>query len=204
MPNREGSGAFTILYAADLDDLRRWVGANDPARLKEAWRVVRETEDADWEPQELEVLERLLQRVVMEGRLYEGLKDEERYYLTQLLLDLFDEYGDPDALSEDIPLDRLAQAVELLPRESEAARLAGYLVRGRELGGDGCIWERGPVEDVLSYFGYVTREEAPRLAAGLEEALKGNRTPAARALREVQSAAEECARAELDLVSFVG
>ena len=196
--------ASVILYAVDLDDLRAWIGSKDEARFREAWSVIREDEDADWEPEELEVLQRLLRRVVFEGKLYEGLQEEERYYLTQVLIDLFDEYGDADALSEDLPFALLLQVVEGLPRGSEAAKMAAWLVRGRELGGDGLLWQKGPVEDVLSFIGYLTREEAPKFVQVLDEASKRLQKRPSGLFKQLRNAAEECARAELDLVSFVG
>jgi hypothetical protein len=195
--------ANVILYAVDLGELLDWVGCGDTARFEEAWRAVREDEDSDWEEEELQVLERLLRRLVFEGKLYEGLPAEERYYLTQLLIDLFDEFVDQDPLSEDMPLDRLAAEVEKLPRSGDL-QMARWLVRGRELKGADPIWKEGSAGDVLSYIGYVTREEAPRLAAALAGA---GRRPGGRPsglIKQLQSAAEECARAELDLVSFVG
>jgi len=188
----------------DLDELRDWIGCRDQARFNEAWQAIRSDEDTDWEPEELAVLERLLRRVVFEGQLYDGLSPEERYYLTQLLIDLFDEYVDQDPLSEDIPLDGLMQTLGSLPSEGEAARCVRWLARGRELDGDEIIWKDGPVEDVLSYFGYVTREEAPALAEALDAAARRPGRRPSGLLKQLKGAAEECARAELDLLSFVG
>jgi hypothetical protein len=193
-----------VLYAVDLQELRAWVGCGDAARFQEAWDVLRSDEDAEWEPQELEVLERLLRRLIFEGKLYEKLSADERYYLTQLLIDLFDEYVDQEALSEDMPFDKVVRAVEELPKGSEAARISRWLVRGRELGGDGVLWETGPVEDLLALFGYVTREEAPRLAESLSDAMRKAGGRPRGLLKQIQSAAEESGRAELDLVGFVG
>jgi hypothetical protein len=206
MARVEGS---VILYAADLDELRGWVGSGDQKRFQESFRTIRQDEDAGWEPDLVPLLERLLRRIVFEGKLYEGLLSEEQYYLTQLLVDLFDEYVDPDALSEDLPLDRLVQAVDGLPDGSEARRLATWLVRGRELNGDRALWEGGAEGFLPAYLGYVTREEAPRLVQALDAQMKAG--PPGRSgsrpsglLKALLSAAEECARAELDLVSFIG
>ena len=193
-----------ILYAVDLDELRDWLGCADQARFDEAWAAVRENEDADWEPEELEVLERLLRRVIFEGRLYDGLTPDEVYYLTQLLIDLFDEFVDQDALSEDLPLDGMLQAVDTLPRNSDAAKTARWLVRGRQLNGEDVIWNKGEVEEVLAYFGYLTREEAAGFVTALDAALARTRTRPSGLLKQLRNAAEECAQAELDLVSFVG
>jgi hypothetical protein len=200
-PEPPPRGASVVVYAVDLDELRRWVGCKDEARFREAWSALGGDEESDWEPEELEVLERLLRRVVFDGKLYEGLAEDERYYLTQLLIDLFDEYVDADPLSDDIPLDRLLRSLEALP--TAAKRWGERLARGRELGGEAPIWTSGPVEEVLSYMGYVTRQEAPVMAEELRRAVgRGGRVDSN--LKQLLSAAEECARAELDLVSFVG
>jgi len=200
----EGRGALVVLYAVDLDEIRRWVGSADQRRFDSAWSAVREDEEADWEPEEIALLERLLRRLVFEGRLYDGLGDDERYYLTQLLIDIFDEFVDQEAVSAEIPLGRLLEALEALPAGGEGARLARFLARGREFGGDGLLWREGPVEDVLPYVGCVSREEAGQLAAALDQALRGARGRPPGLLRALHGAAAECVRAGLDLVSFVG
>ena len=201
MPKPE---AHVVLYVVDLDELREWVGSMDEERFRAAWQVVQEDEDSDWEPEELTRLEALLRRVIFEGRLYEGLGDEEKYYLTQLLIDLFDEFGDHEALSEDVPLEPLARVAEAMSRDREGARLARYLVRGRELGGDAVLWKEGPVGDVLSFLGYVTRQEAPALVKSLDAFMARPEGKAHRLAKLLRAAAAECAEAELDLVSFVG
>jgi hypothetical protein len=200
MAKLEGS---VILYAADLDELRRWIGSKDERWFDEALRAIRDDEDAGWEGDLLPVLERLLRRMVFEGQLYAGLTEDDRYYLTQLLVDLCDEYVDLDPLTEELPLDRLLPAVEELPRGGEARKQLAWLVRGRELGGDGVLWDDSG-EFTPAYVGYVRRSEVARLKAELEEPVK---RPGARPnsfLKQIGAAAEECARAELDLVSFVG
>ena len=98
--------ATIILYAVDLEELRGWVGRGDARALAAARRALHEDEEADWEPGETELLNRLLDRVVMGGQLYEGLAPEERYYLTQLLVDLFDEFVDSEAVSDSRPCGR--------------------------------------------------------------------------------------------------
>jgi len=47
----------------------------------------------------------------MEGILYQGLTPEERYYLTQLLIDIFDEFVDSEAVSDDMPLAAVEEAL---------------------------------------------------------------------------------------------
>jgi hypothetical protein len=194
-----------VLYAVDLDELREWVGCLDEERFRAAWEVIQEDEDSDWEPEELARLEVLLRRLVFEGKLYDGLADEEKYYLTQLLIDLFDEFGDHEALTEDVPLEPLLKATEAMSRaSSEGARLARYLVRGRELNGDAVLWKDGPVADVLSFMGYVTRHEAAALVTALDAFMARPEGKAHRLAKPLRAAAAECAEAELDLVSFVG
>jgi len=196
--------AHAVLYAVDLDELRQWVGCRDQRRFDEAMQALREDEDSEWEPEELAVLERLLRRLVFEGKLFDGLAEDERYYLSQLLIDLFDEYVDQEALTEDIPLQQLAREADTLPGGSEPAKMLAWLVRGRELGGEQQLWTEGPVQDVLSYLGYLTREECARLPGALDRDLARTRKRPGGIMKQVRSAAEECARAELDLVSFVG
>jgi hypothetical protein len=196
--------ASVVLYAVDLEELREWVGSGDEQRLREALAVLREDDDSDWEPQELQLLERLLRRLVMDGKLYDGLPPEERYYLTQLLVDLFDEYVDQEALSEDLPHDALVQLHDSLPRGEEAARMLRWLVRGREMEGDGVLWEQGPVEEQLSFFGYLRRDEAAAFVTALDQAAARLKKRPSGLFKQVRNAAEECARAELDLLSFVG
>ncbi|MBM3459337.1 MAG: hypothetical protein FJX77_12505, partial [Armatimonadetes bacterium] len=96
-----------VFYSVHLAELEEWIGSGSEPRFQEAWAVVRDAEEGDWEPQELAVLERLLRRLILEGKHYPGLQPDEQYYLTQLLIDLLDEYVDQDALTEEIPLARL-------------------------------------------------------------------------------------------------
>lgn len=205
--------ASVVLYAVDLDELREWVGCKDQERFEEALEAIGEDEDSGWEGELAPVLERLLRRVVFEGKLYEDLSGDDRYFLTQLLIDLFDESVDQDALTESLSLDRLLEQLREMPKDSEAATLASFLLRGRELGGNTLLWSEGRFEDHQPLLGYITRDEAPKLAAALaaiqqRRAQGGARPPAkgARAvgnmLKQIQTAAEECARAELDLVSL--
>lgn len=194
--------ANVILYAVDLQELGDRVGSRDPRHFDEAWAAIRE--DEEWEPEALEVLQDLLRRVIFEGKLYEGLDEAERYLMSQILVDLFDHFVDQDAISEDIPLDRFLQAVEELPRGSEAAKFGRWLARGRELNGEAVLWEGGPERFFSPYPGYVTREEAPRFAAALDEAAKRQRARPGGILKQLRNAAEECTRAELDLLAYVG
>jgi hypothetical protein len=198
--------ANVVLYAVDLNELREWIGCKDQKRFDEAWTVIQEDEDWDDEEWEdaAEMMQDLLKRLVFEGKLYEGLNESERYLLTQILVDLFDEFVDQDALTEDIPLDRFLQIVEELPRGSEAARLGRSLLRGREINGDAVLWEGGPDKFVSPYFGYVTREEAPLLIASLDEAAKRSRSRPSGLIKQLRAAAEECVRAEMDLLSYIG
>lgn len=194
--------ANVVLYAVDLNELREWLGCKDQERFKEAWAVIQE--DEEWDEDALDIMQDLLKNLINEGKLYAGLEEAERYLLTQVLVDLFDEFVDQDALTEDIPLDRFLQVVDELPRGSEAAKLGRMLLRGRELNGEGELWSGGPEKFVSPYFGYVTREEAPRLIAALDEAAKRQRTRPSGIIKQLRAAAEECVRAEMDLLSYVG
>lgn len=194
--------AHVVLYVVDLDDLRGWVGCGDARKQAEAWEAIQE--DDEWDSDALEMLKELLGRVVMEGKLYEGLGEAEHYLVTQILVDLFDEFVDQDAISEDIPLDRFMPVVETFKRGSEAAKFGRWLCRGRELNGDAVLWEGGPERFVSPYFGYVTRDEAPKFLAALDEVLKQERGRPSGILKQLRAAADECARAELDLLAYVG
>lgn len=196
--------ASVVLYAVDLSELTSLVGCKNQESFDVAWQAIRDDEDTDWEPEELAVLERLLRRLIFDGQLYTGIAAEERYYLTQLLIDLFDEFVDQEALSEDMPFDKLHAALEALPRKSDAHRLANYLTRGREVGGDGQLWTEGPVEEMLSLLGYLNPEECARLAESLADEMKRMKDRPSGLLKQVQSAASECSFAGMSLISFVG
>lgn len=196
--------ACVVLYAVDLDELTSLVGCKNQESFNTAWEAVRDDEDLEWEPEELEVLERLLRRMMFDGQLYQGIAVEERYYLTQLLIDLFDEFVDQEALSEDLPFDKLHAVLEAFPRKSDAYRLSAYLTRGREIGGDGQLWTDGPIEDMLSVLGYLKPEECARLAESLGDEMQKMRDRPSGLLKQVRSAAEECATAGMSLISFVG
>jgi hypothetical protein len=101
-------------------------------------------------------------------------------------------------------LDRFLQVVEELPRGTDAARFGRWLTRGRELGGEQVLWEGGPDKFVSPYFGYVTRDECAKLASALDEAAKRQRSRPSGIAKQLRSAAEECVRAELDLLAYVG
>jgi hypothetical protein len=167
--------ATLLLYAVDLEEMRRWVGSGDASLIREGMTILREDEEADWEPEELTLLERLLRRIVTDGRLYDGLSAEERYYLTQLLVDLFDELVESEAVSDELPLSAVESALAPLrnaggPAASAHAHPgAGWLTHGRLFGTDEPAWDgQGDIDDVLPYFGTVTREELPALIAALE------------------------------------
>lgn len=196
--------ATVVFYAVDLEDLTGWAGRRDPRALEAARAALREDE-SDWEPQELELLDRLLARLVNEGQLYEGLNPGERYYLTQLLIDLFDEFVDSEAVSDDWPLEAVGEAAAALPREGEAARLGRFLTHGRALGSEALLREKNDnLDDYLPYFGYVSNAQLPVLAEALGAApprLKGRTAAAWKALEQ---ACRSCIESEQDLLSFVG
>jgi len=194
--------ANVVLYVVDLDELRAWVGCGDQRKRDEAWEAIQE--DEEWAPDALEMLQELLDRVVMRGQLYGGLGEAEKYLVTQILVDVFDEFIDQDAISEDMPLDRFLPVVEGLPKGSEAARFGKWLARGRELDGDGLLWAGSREEFVSPYFGFVKRDEAPRFLAGLDAAIKQERSRPSGILKQLRAAVDECARAELDLLAYVG
>src|SRR6266498_5791326 len=107
--------AVTVIYAVELTELEQWAGSRDERRLRDARTLLREGDEGEeWEPEELQVLDRLLVRLVNEGKLYEGLPPEERYYLTQLLVDLFDEFVDSEAVTDEVPHERLVAALDAL------------------------------------------------------------------------------------------
>jgi hypothetical protein len=186
-----------VLYAAELRELTAWIGVEGaPEQLARALRDVCEDEDAGWEGELRPVCERLLRRIVVDGDLYAGLDEPDRYYLTQVLIDLFDQYVDAEALSGELPLHRLLEAADRLP--SGARPLLLRLLRGREIGADGLLWTAGPFERVQPYLGYLEHREVAELLTLLE------RTAWSGVLRPVLAAARECRAAEMDLVSLVG
>lgn len=203
--------ASVLLYAVDLDELREWVGGRTEAEVQEVLGTIGEDEDAGWIGELRPTFERLVRRVLLEGKLYEDLEAEDRYFLTQILIDIFDEYVDAEALSEELPLDRLLEQERALPKGSPAAAGFAHLVRGRELDGDGLLWTSGGFEDAQPYLGYITRSECAAFASALDQAMKnpagGARPPKARPsglMKQLAAAARECAETEFDLVSFVG
>ena len=199
--------AVTVIYAVELAELERWIGARDPRMLREAREALREgDEEEEWEPEELRVLDRLLARMVNEGKLYEGLEPTERYYLTQLLIDLFDEFVDSEAVTDEVPHPTLVSALDALrDRESALEPFCRYFAQGRTLGGGEVLWRRDQdLDDVLPFFGYLRRAEMeegllPALERGLQRA--GRATQAARALPAAVRLALETER---DLLSFTG
>lgn len=217
-PERSAAMTTVVLYAADLEEMRRWVGSGDAALVREGLAILKEDQEADWEPEELTLLERLLNRMVMEGRLYESLPEEEAYYLTQLLIDLFDELVESEAVSDELPMLALEEALgPLRDAGGPAGAAATWLTRGRRFGGDDPIWSgQGEIDDLLPYFGAVTREELPALVEALQARFStlappssGGRRASRRARsggaeRLLQCVLEACRMAqERDLVSFV-
>src|SRR5947209_14468502 len=140
--------ATTVIYAVEMEELERWVGARDERMLREARELLREgSEDEEWEPEELKLLDRLLARLVNEGKLYEGLDPSERYYLTQLLIDLFDEFVDSEAVTDEVPHQTLVSALDALKsREPALTPLCRYFSQGRTLSPQGTapLPETGP------------------------------------------------------------
>jgi hypothetical protein len=198
--------ASVVFYAVDIGDLGSWVGRRDRRALEAARQALREDEEADWQPQEWELLDRLLVRMVEDGQLYDGLTAEEQYYLTQLLIDLFDEFVDSEAVSEEWPLETLEEALAPALRQGgDVKRLASYLLRGRALGGEEMLAPPGrDAEEMLPYMGWVTAAELPALAAELEEVPRALRGKAVAAWKALGTACRSCVEAEQDLLSFVG
>ena len=90
------------------------------------------------------------------------------------------------------------------PRETSGATTNLLLRYVRELGGEQVPWEGGPDKFVSPYFGYLTREECAKLLPALDEAAKRQRTRPSGITKQLRAAAEECVRAELDLLAYVG
>jgi len=153
----------------------------------------------------LQVLDRLLVRLVNEGKLYEGLDPSERYYLTQLIIDLFDEFVDSEAVTDEVPHQNLVSALDALKaREPALEPLCRFFSQGRTLRGDETLWRRDEdLDDVLPFFGYLRRAELTALRPALERGLQraGNSAKAARALPGAVRLALETER---DLLSFTG
>src|SRR5205823_3702934 len=140
----------------------------DARLLQEAKEIVREDPDAGWEESELVVLDRLLERMIQEGRLYDGLDEEESYYLSQLLIDLFDELVESEAVSDEMPLEALDRALGQAGASAAVQDARRWLVHGRLLGTDRTVWDRSRnLEELLPYFGYVRHAELGPLAAAL-------------------------------------
>jgi hypothetical protein len=204
--------AVTVIYAVELAELERWVGARDPRMLREAQEALREgDEEEEWEPEELRVLDRLLARMVNEEKLYEGLEPQGRYYLTQLLIDLFDEFVDSEAVTDEVPHQTLVTALDALrAREPALEPLCRFFSQGRTLGGDEVLWRRDEdIDNVLPFFGYLRRAEMQKLLPALERALQSRTRGAGGgradlALRSLPSAIRGALDTERDLLSFTG
>jgi hypothetical protein len=195
-----------------MAEMERWVGARDDRLLQEAKEILREDPEVEWEEPELRLLDGLLTRVIQEGRLYEGLEKEETYYLTQLLIDLFDELVESEAVLEEVPLEALDQALgPLAVRDARLEEARRWLIQGRLLGSDRTVWDRtAAIEEFLPYFGYVRQSELAPLAAAAEAAAAAGRPPrpAARdrtgpVLKQLAAACREALDTERDLLSFV-
>jgi hypothetical protein len=202
----ETAMAVTVIYAVELAELERWVGARDARMLREAQEMLREGDEEEvWEPEELRVLDRLLARVVNEGKLYDGLDAQERYYLTQLLIDLFDEFVDSEAVTDEVPHNNLVSALDALKsREPALEPLCRYFSQGRTLGGDDVLWRRDEdLDDVLPFFGYLRRAEMQNLVPALERGLQ-RAGSAAKAARSLPAAVRLALETERDLLSFTG
>src|SRR5207244_1769872 len=151
------------------------------------------------------------ERMVMEGKLYEGLGPQERYYLTQLLIDLFDEFVDSEAVTDELPHTALGAALDALrQREPSLELLCRFLSQGRALGGDESLWRRDEdIDDVLPFFGYVRHAELAALLPALERGLQpGGRGSggqrATQPARPLLSATRLAVETERDLLSFTG
>lgn len=198
--------AVTVVYAVELAELERWVGARDARMLREAREALRQgDEEEEWEPEELRVLDRLLARMLNEGKLYEGLDPQERYYLTQLLIDLFDEFVDSEAVTGEVPHVTLVAALDALKsREPALEPLCRSFSQGRTLGGDDVLWRRSEdLDDVLPFFGYLRRAELAALLPALERGLQ-RAANSARAARALVGAIRLALETERDLLSFTG
>jgi hypothetical protein len=202
--------ATVILYAVEIAEMERWVGSRDAALLEEAKAAVREDEEAEWDEEELQVLDRLLERMIHQGQLYEGLGEEETYFLTQLLIDLFDEFVESEAVADEMPLDLFQQALApLRSAGKEVAQACDWLIRGRLLGTDRTVAGERVEDEALPYFGYVRREElGPVIAAAATPRASGRRAaPRGRGSSPRERFAAACREAletERDLLSLVG
>jgi hypothetical protein len=198
--------ATTVIYAVEMEELERWVGARDERLLREARELLRVgSEEEEWEPEELRLLDRLLARMVNEGKLYEGLDPSERYYLTQLLIDLFDEYVDSEAVTDEVLHPSLVSALDALKaREPALEPLARFFSQGRTLNGEEPLWRRDEdLDDVLPFFGYLRHAELTALAPALERGLQ-RAGASAKAARSLPAAVRLALETERDLLSFTG
>lgn len=197
------TGAWVLLYHCAHEELLGWVGHGSEEFFRDALESLRSDEDSEWEPQELQLLERLLRRAVFEGLLFDGLNAEERYYLSQLLIDLFDEWVDHDVASDELSLDQLLPLESQLDATDPARILLGYVLRGREVGADQIVWRGGKIEDCLPAMGHLTVAECGALLRSLQRVTRRPGYRVGRAEKALLGAVEGAVEAELDLVSFV-
>jgi hypothetical protein len=197
--------ASVVLYAVDLGDLLAWVGRGDEHALAAARTALREDEESDWQVAEWELLDRLLRRMVIEGKLYDGLSSDERYYLTQLVVDLFDEFVDSEAVSEEWPLAALDEALGAARRGGPRVKgLIDHLLRGRTLCGRQALHRPGEeLDEVLPYIGFLHLDEAQELEQALQRPPPSVRGRALAAWRAVASACRACRETDRDVISLV-
>ncbi len=191
-----------LLYLADLAELRQWIGCADERRFAAWMEAVRADDESDWDEPDLKLAHDLLRRVVFEGKLYAGLDEDERYFLTQMLIDLFDEFVESEAVSTELPHAPLLKALEGIP-DHDARKMAAYIVRGRELDGDRVLWRTGSPEEAAPLLGWIASADAGRIADMIEAAEPPARQRGTGLLRQVAHAARQAAAGELDLISFV-
>lgn len=197
-----------LLYSADLRELTSVIGAGRRADFDLIWEEVEGSDEEEgWEPAALPLLRELLERLVFQGKAYEGLAEERRYLLTQLVVDMFDLFVDSDpeedCLSAEVPLSHWQGVVDGMPPNSPGRRMGSWLIRGREIVGDGLLWRSGRPEDFCPYLGFVRASELPEFLGALSAP-----TPAAprvaRLRGKLRQAVQLCLERECDLVSLVG
>jgi hypothetical protein len=137
----------------------------------------------------------------------ERLPPEERYYLTELLIDLFDEFVDSEPVTDELPHERLVAALDTLrSREPALESLARYFSQGRTLGGGDTLWPRDEdIDDLLPFFGYLHRAEIEPTLPALERAIqRASNDRALQLVRPLPAALRLALETERDLLSFTG